>query len=753
MNYKRILCLLLAMMMAFTIAFPTTILADDDVTEPEAVEQEEIIEPVEEPVEEPAEEPVEEPVEEPAEEPAEEPVEEPVEEPAEEVEEDILVTAATVYAELITKEPEDQVAMLNTPVTFSVEAAGEGLTYQWQWNTGSGWKNLPTSVAADSKSDTVSFNATNARAAYSYRVVVKNAADEIDESAEVTFTVKAKPAKPRIKVQPTNQVVAKGSDVTFSVVAEGEDLSYQWKFQTKADGNWVNVSSVVTADTTSPELTFGATAGRAAYKWKVRVTNPGGYVESDEVTFEIKNPPRIKVQPTNQTVEPKGTVTFSVVAEGDDLTYQWKFQTKADGNWVNVSSAVTADTTSPELTFGATAGRAAYKWKVVVSNAVTSVESNVVTFEIKSAAQPPVITVQPQNQTAELNKPVTFSVTAEGEGLSYQWKWNTGSGWKNLPTSVAADSKSASVTFNATNARAAYQYCVEVSNTAGAKVTSDTVTFEIQAAAQPPVITVQPQNQVAKLNSPVTFSVEAEGEGLSYQWKWNTGSGWKNLPTSVAADSKSASVTFNATNARAAYSYLVEVSNAAGAKVQSDVVTFEIKALPTITTQPQDQTAVAGEDVVFAVEAANANTFQWQWDRGDGYENLPADFGVGMEGDTLTFVADETLAAYKYRVVVSNEVGSVESAEVQVTVTPAQIIVDGVIYEKFTETTLVVVGCVDTTAAALTVQETINGMTVTKIGDEAFMDNTALVSIDLPDTIQVIGIRAFKGCINLSQMS
>ena len=42
--------------------------------------------------------------------------------------------------------------------------------------------------------------------------------------------------------------------------------------------------------------------------------------------------------------------------------------------------------------------------------------------------------------------------------------------------------------------------------------------------------------------------------------------------------------------------------------------------------------------------------------------------------------------------------------------------------------------------------------TVTAIGDDAFAGKS-LSSIDLPDTIEVIGERAFKGCSNLSTMN
>ena len=58
------------------------------------------------------------------------------------------------------------------------------------------------------------------------------------------------------------------------------------------------------------------------------------------------------------------------------------------------------------------------------------------------------------------------------------------------------------------------------------------------------------------------------------------------------------------------------------------------------------------------------------------------------------------------------------------------------------------------TAATVTVPEKVveDYYTVSRIGPEAFMGNTTLVTIDLPDTISVIGARAFKNCTKLSNM-
>lgn len=46
-------------------------------------------------------------------------------------------------------------------------------------------------------------------------------------------------------------------------------------------------------------------------------------------------------------------------------------------------------------------------------------------------------------------------------------------------------------------------------------------------------------------------------------------------------------------------------------------------------------------------------------------------------------------------------------------------------------------------ADSITVQETVNGKTVTVIGESAFENNQTIKSIDLPDSIEVIKKRAF----------
>ena len=55
-------------------------------------------------------------------------------------------------------------------------------------------------------------------------------------------------------------------------------------------------------------------------------------------------------------------------------------------------------------------------------------------------------------------------------------------------------------------------------------------------------------------------------------------------------------------------------------------------------------------------------------------------------------------------------------------------------------------------ASVVVVPDDYNGTPIVKIGDSAFEGNTKITKVSLPDTIQIIGKRAFAGCTSLAEM-
>jgi hypothetical protein len=181
---------------------------------------------------------------------------------------------------------------------------------------------------------------------------------------------------------------------------------------------------------------------------------------------------------------------------------------------------------------------------------------------------------------------------------------------------------------------------------------------------------------------------------------------------------------------------------------EEDVVYISVQSA-VITKDPENAKGKVGDTVTFTVEAENAASYQWQFskDGGNTYQNTGI---TGNKTDTITVKLTSAYITYYWRCVVTGTDGVKVTSEGATTET--QIVENGVTYDKISDTSCYVVSYVGN-ASSLTIPETIQGMTVIEIGESAFEGNVTLVSIDLPDTIQVIGRRAFAGCINLSSMS
>jgi hypothetical protein len=253
---------------------------------------------------------------------------------------------------------------------------------------------------------------------------------------------------------------------------------------------------------------------------------------------------------------------------------------------------------------------------------------------------PPVITVQPSNQTVLYQGTATFSVTAtSGTSMTYQWLKNG--------NDISGATSSTYVITDAQTTDAG-SYSVVLVN-GGGSTTSDTATLTVNV---PPTIATQPQNQTATQGQGASFSVLASGTApLGYQWYFNG--------TALSGATGSA---LNLSNVQTnnAGSYTVGVNNVAGS-VTSAAATLTVYVPPGITTQPLSQTVAAGQNVTFSVVAGGTAPLGYQW-----YFN-----GTTLSGATasaLTLDSVQTNNAGSYSVAVSNVAGSVTSAAATLTV-------------------------------------------------------------------------------------
>ncbi|MFO0839993.1 MAG: immunoglobulin domain-containing protein [Phycisphaerae bacterium] len=209
-----------------------------------------------------------------------------------------------------------------------------------------------------------------------------------------------------ITTEPTPVSVCAGASASFTVVAAGTaPLSYQWRKGTTNLVNGGRISGAMSATLTINPVQ----SGDAATNYNCVVTNAAGSDTSIDVALAVSVAPAIIGQPTSRTVCTGGSTVFTITVTGSlPMTFDWR------RNAVSFGASST-----PNLQLNNITPAQAGNYDCVVSNACGSVTSNPAALTVNTV---PVITAQPTNQAACVGGSVTFSVTATGGALLYQWR-------------------------------------------------------------------------------------------------------------------------------------------------------------------------------------------------------------------------------------------------------------------------------------------------------------------------------------------
>jgi hypothetical protein len=422
-------------------------------------------------------------------------------------------------------QPTNQTVCLGSNATFTVAASGDNITYQWR----KGGVNIGgATLSSYTLTGVVAGDVGN------YDVVVTGTCGTVTST-----TVSLSLGNVVISSNPANQTVCAGTNVTFSVTVTGLGLSYQWR------KGGVNIGGA-----TSSSYTITGVAIGDAGSYDVVVTGTCGPVTSNTATLTVNTSPVITTQPLSQSVCSGGNVTFSVIATGTGLTYQWR------KGGVNIGGA-----TSSSYTITAAVTGDAGNYDVVVSG--TCAPSATSSVAVLTINQPPSITTQPQTQTTFVGSSVTFSVTATGTGLTYQWR----KGGVNI-----GGATSSSYTINPVAVGDAGNYDVLISGTCAPSATSNVAVLTVNTVS----ITTQPTNQSVCVGANATFTVVANGNNLTYQWQVSTGGG----PFTNINGAINASLTLTGvTQSMSGNQYRVVVSGS----LNSNAVTLTVNPLPTVT--------------------------------------------------------------------------------------------------------------------------------------------------------------------------
>ncbi|MBR2759711.1 MAG: hypothetical protein IKD66_00940 [Solobacterium sp.] len=567
-----------------------------------------------------------------------------------------LSLEATPVPEIISQ-PEDVEVKAGAKAQFHVIATGVGLKYQWQLSRDNGinWANLngtkfPTAVTAD-----FGIKASTNNNNYYFRCIITDQSGQTVTSDKAKLSLEAAPA-PVITSQPEDAVVKAGENAQFHVTAAGTGLKYKWQLSKDNGSTWTTLSGTKFPTAVTADFEIKGSKTNNGYLFRCIVSDESGQsVTSENAKLTLQSSLVITSQPEDATVPAGENAQFHVTATGEGLSYQWQLSRDNGLNWANLSKTKFPTAVTADFEIKASKSVNGYLFRCVVSDQNgQSVTSENAKLSLQSSL---VITSQPEDAAAAIGENAQFHVTATGEGLSYQWQLSRDNGlnWVNLngkkfPTALTADFEIKASTGTVHN----LFRCV-VSDQNGQTVTSEGAKLTLITPSTLEIVS-QPEDCTVPIGENAVFSVEANGEGLTYQWylSRDNGMNWVKLngrkfPSALTADFEIKGSTSTKGNL-----FHCVVTDAYGNSLTSDAAHLELDKAVVILADPEDVTAQSGETVKFTVSAyGDGLTYQWQYLTYGSYWTDCDDYSTG-KSKTLSFVADGSLNGNEYRCIVTD---------------------------------------------------------------------------------------------------
>lgn len=337
-----------------------------------------------------------------------------------------------------------------------------------------------------------------------------------------------------------------------------------------------------------------------------------------------EGPPFLTTPMVRRTAKTGSASCFYAQATGRwPLSYQWQHQ------GVDIPGA-----TRPWLVLTNVQYADAGEYGVVISNSAGVLNhSPVSTLEVLA---PPIITVQPQDQTAAVAAAARFSVDVRGSApFTYQWRHND----VNIP-----EGTNDSLILPSVHAADAGEYRVVVSNAFGSVTSSPPAQLTVWV---PPTIEAPPRSVAVALGASTAFSVKAAGTApFIYQWRHD---GFD------IASATNDTLNFSSVRFADVGDYTVVVRNPGGSITSAPPASLTVLGTPAFVSIPTSQTVMAGATATFYVTAAGSPPLAYRW-RFNGAD-LP-----GETRPSMTLSAVQPTSSGAYSVVVSNAAGAITSA-------------------------------------------------------------------------------------------
>jgi hypothetical protein len=339
---------------------------------------------------------------------------------------------------------------------------------------------------------------------------------------------------------PANVIYSTGSTVSWTgaATAAAQSVSYQWQHVVGSTtnnltdgagtaGGAAHVSGSLTGTLTVTGISAGDTVGY----YQLVATASGTSYQLASQPVSINTDPSIVSNPASVSVNAgtaaRFTATFTTLQSS--LSYQWFTGTtplvngqQADGSTVSGASGTV---NTPSLTTTLILSNVTYLeegiYSVVVTNSInattTSGSANLVVNDPFIATQPVALPL-----VLSAGGSGSFSVTAAGSGLTYQW-YGVSQGQLNNGANFAGATTATLTVQNAQLANSDYYYCI-ISGASGAQVQTINATLLVDPSVTGPFDSADWPASAAQ-NANVDFRVF---DGTAPGNLYSTPSGWQN---------------------------------------------------------------------------------------------------------------------------------------------------------------------------------------------------------------------------------
>ena len=425
-----------------------------------------------------------------------------------------------------------------------------------------------------------------------------------------------------------------GSSLSYCV---GNQVTIKWtqvgvtnlkiELSTNGGSSWTEtIESSISAESGTYNWSIPANF-QQGNQFKIRISDASNGNINSVMTnnFTISGPFTIVTHPESKELCVGENLSLKVSVNGKGLSFQWK------KNGTSISGANDSTYTVSNVT----AANAGSYTVVVSSSCQADATSNSATVNVMQAT---VITSQPVSSNTCLGQSAAFSITADGQNLSYQWF---------LDNQMIPGATGAQHVISAAALTDAGAYYCEVSSLCG-KIKSAVVQLRIN---NQPVITTQPANAAVCETQTATFTMAATGLENNYDWYLNE------VKLTVPSSNSLVIENVNSSNAG---NYHCIVYNTCGEPQRTETVILTVNSKPSITVQPLNKSVTVGDMVEFNVTALNG-TLSYQW-RKDGV-NI-----IGAIAAKYTIAQSAKTDAGDYDCVVKNSCGETTTAKAKLIV-------------------------------------------------------------------------------------